>query len=387
MYIIILVVYSTLNIEQTLLNPFYSKVDHFTLCCYAKKSLPHVSCLSQDQDGFSSCDELLKNKVLKYAIWVLGVMAFAGNFVVILWRIVAKDTNRVNSFLLTNLAVADFLMGVYMLIIAYKDNSWQGVYFKHDISWRTSDLCVFAGVVSTLSSEVSVLTLTVVTLDRMICLVFPFRFRRISIKKAVVIMIFVWLLGSVIALAPLFYKSYFYDFKRNVHFFGRSAVCLPLQLSSDRPSGWEYSVSIFIVLNGLSFLFILVCYLVMYRTITKTASAVRSTRMNQDSTIAKRMMFIILTDFFCWFPVIIISILSLTGSLYDPKKEVYVWIAVFVLPINSSINPLLYTFSTPFVRKKLATRNLSAWSMRERSRTTQNSKGNLIKINCHLNRL
>ena len=367
--------------------PLYSKVDHFTLCCYAKQSRPHVLCLSQDQDGFSSCDELLKNRVLKIAIWVLGVMAFAGNLVVILWRMVAKDSNRVNSFLLTNLAVADFLMGVYMLIIAYKDNSWQGVYFKHDISWRTSDLCVFAGVVSTLSSEVSVFTLTVVTLDRMICLVFPFRFRRISIKKAVVIMIFVWLLGSVIALAPLFYKSYFYDFKRNVHFFGRSAVCLPLQLSSDRPSGWEYSVSIFIVLNGLSFLFILVCYLVMYRTITKTASAVRSTRMNQDSTIAKRMMFIILTDFFCWFPVIIISILSLTGSLYDPKKEVYVWIAVFVLPINSSINPLLYTFSTPFVRKKLATRNLSAWSMRERSRTTQNSKGNLIKINCHLNRL
>ena len=367
--------------------PLYSKVDHFTLCCYAKQSRPHVLCLSQDQDGFSSCDELLKNRVLKIAIWVLGVMAFAGNLVVILWRMVAKDSNRVNSFLLTNLAVADFLMGVYMLIIAYKDNSWQGVYFKHDISWRTSDLCVFAGVVSTLSSEVSVFTLTVVTLDRMICLVFPFRFRRISIKKAVVIMIFVWLLGSVIALAPLFYKSYFYDFKRNVHFFGRSAVCLPLQLSSDRPSGWEYSVSIFIVLNGLSFLFILVCYLVMYRTITKTASAVRSTRMNQDSTIAKRMMFIILTDFFCWFPVIIISILSLTGSLYDPKKEVYVWIAVFVLPINSSINPLLYTFSTPFVRKKLATRNLSAWSMRERSRTTQNSKGNLIKINCHLDRL
>ena len=367
--------------------PLYSKVDHFTLCCYAKQSRPHVLCLSQDQDGFSSCDELLKNRVLKNAIWVLGVMAFAGNLVVILWRMVAKDSNRVNSFLLTNLAVADFLMGVYMLIIAYKDNSWQGVYFKHDISWRTSDLCVFAGVVSTVSSEVSVLTLTVVTLDRMICLVFPFRFRRISIKKAVVIMIFVWLLGSVIALAPLFYKSYFYDFKRNVHFFGRSAVCLPLQLSSDRPSGWEYSVSIFIVLNGLSFLFILVCYLVMYRTITKTASAVRSTRMNQDSTIAKRMMFIILTDFFCWFPVIIISILSLTGSLYDPKKEVYVWIAVFVLPINSSINPLLYTFSTPFVRKKLATRNLSAWSMRERSRTTQNSKGNLIKINCHLDRL
>ena len=75
--------------------------------------------------------------------------------------------------------------------------------------------------------------------------------------------------------------------------------------------------------------------------------------MNQDSTLAKRMMFIILTDFACWFPVIIISILALTGNLYDPTKQVYAWIAVFVLPINSSINPLLYTFSTPYVRKTI----------------------------------
>ncbi len=81
----------------------------------------------------------------------------------------------------------------------------------------------------------------------------------------------------------------------------------------------------------------------------------RSTRMNQDSTLAKRMMFIILTDFACWFPVIIISILALTGNLYDPTKQVSAWIAVFVLPINSSINQSLYTFSTPFVRKKVAT--------------------------------
>ena len=75
--------------------------------------------------------------------------------------------------------------------------------------------------------------------------------------------------------------------------------------------------------------------------------------MNQDSTLAKRMMFIILTDFACWFPVIVISILALTGNLYDPSKQVYAWIAVFVLPINSSINPLLYTFSTPYVRKTI----------------------------------
>ncbi len=337
-------------------------MDHFTLCCYAKQSNPGVSCVSKIQDGFSSCDELLKNTVLKYSIWILGLMAFIGNLIVIIWRSVSKDSNRVNSFLLTNLAVADFLMGMYMLIVAYKDRVWDGVYFKHDIPWRASNLCIFAGVISTASSEVSVLTLTVITLERMVCIVFPFKFQRWSLKKASTIMFAVWILGLSISLVPLLNDAYFYDYDTNVHFFGRSAVCLPFQLSSDRPAGWEYSVFVFLVLNGISFFFILLAYVLIYHTVVKAASSVRSTRVNQDSAIAKRMMFIILTDFLCWFPVIIISILALTGNLYDPSKQVYAWIAVFVLPINSSINPLLYTFSTPYVRNRIPTAKLFSLS-------------------------
>ena len=201
-------------------------------------------------------------------------MALAGNLVVIIWRSVAKDMNKVNSFLLTNLAIADFLMGVYMLIIAYKDTLWDGEYFKHDFAWRASDLCIFAGVIATLSSEVSVLTLTVITLHRFVCIVFPFKFRRLSMKIVLAIMSVVWITGFGIALAPLCYDPYFYDYEQNVHFFGRSAVCLPLQLSSERPSGWEYSVFVFVFLNGSSFTFILLAYMFMYHTVVKTASAV-----------------------------------------------------------------------------------------------------------------
>ena len=250
-------------------------MDHFTLCCYAKQSNPSVTCTSKVHEGFSSCDELLKNTVLKYAIWIMGIMALAGNFVVIIWRCISTDSNRVNSFLLTNLAVADFLMGVYMLIIAYKDTIWNGVYFKHDVSWHASELCIFTGVVSTVSSEVSVLTLTVITLDRLVCIVFQFRFQRWSMKKASTIIAVVWTLGLCIAIVPLLLDDYFYDYEHNVHFFGRSAVCLPLQLSSERLAGWQYSVSIFLILNAASFVFILLAYVFMYRTIVKAARAVR----------------------------------------------------------------------------------------------------------------
>ena len=72
------------------------------MCCHAKKSLPNVICTSLVGNGVSSCDELLKNKVLTYCIWVLGAMALVGNLVVILWRIIGKDISRVNSFLLVS---------------------------------------------------------------------------------------------------------------------------------------------------------------------------------------------------------------------------------------------------------------------------------------------
>ena len=357
---------------------FSRKVDHFTLCCYAEKALPGVSCTSLEDNGISSCDELLKNTVLKYSIWVLGVLAFAGNVGVILWRVIGKDKNRVNSFLLTHLAVSDFLMGVYMLLIAYKDRLWDGVYFKHDISWRSSDLCIFAGVISTISSEVSVFTLTLITFDRVVCIAFTFKFRRMSMKRAVCLTTLIWILGIALAIIPLFDDAYFYDSRQRTHFYGRSPVCLPFELSSEKSPGWEYSAFVFLGLNGASFIFIVVAYVVMYRTITKASNAVRSTRANQDSTLAKRMLFIILTDFFCWCPVIIISILALANSLYDPRKQVYAWVAVFILPINSSINPLLYTFSTPLVRgsaaAKRATQSTSV-SMKSQRRPNEGMPG------------
>ena len=352
----------------------FRKVDHFTLCCYAEKALQSVTCTSLQGNGISSCDELLKNSVLKYSIWVLGVLAFLGNLGVILWRVIGKDKNKVNSFLLTHLAVSDFLMGVYMLLIAYKDRAWDGVYFKHDVSWRASDLCIFAGVISTISSEVSVFTLSLITFDRFICIVFPFKFRRMSMKRAVYLTTFLWILGIALAVIPLLDDAYFYDYAHQNHFYGRSPVCLPFELSNEKSPGWEYSVFVFLGINGTSFLFIVAAYVVMYRTITKAGNAVRSTRANQDSTLAKRMLFIILTDFFCWFPVIIISILALVNSLHDPRKQVYAWIAVFVLPINSSINPLLYTFSTPLARGSASKKRPTQSTLANSSATMKSKK-------------
>ena len=78
-------------------------------------------------------------------------------------------------------------------------------------------------------------------------------------------------------------------------------------------------------------------------------------------------MLIVLTDFLCWMPIIVIGLLSLLGKFHDPEKQAYVWIAVFVLPVNSALNPILYTFSTPLVRRKVGEHINSLLSFLERT--------------------
>ncbi|XP_067041831.1 uncharacterized protein [Acropora muricata] len=327
-------------------------LDEFILCCYAGRAAAGVNCHSP-KDEFSSCFDLMKNKGVQVCVWILGLTALLGNLIVLLMRVVAKEDNKVQSILLTNLAISDLLMGIYLLIIAIKDVQWQGEYFLHDFGWRSGVPCAVTGVLSMISSEVSVLMLTVLTTDRLICVVFPFKVRRMNRSIAYAVVGGVWVFGTMLAVIPILGLEYFYDKKRSVGFYGKSAVCLPLQLSAERMAGWEYAVGIFIGLNFVSFVYILVAYIVMFITVRNTSNKVRSTNLKRESQMARRMFFIVLTDFLCWMPVILIGLLSVLGKFDDPEKQAYIWIAVFVLPVNSSINPILYTFSTPDVRRKV----------------------------------
>ena len=47
----------------------------------------------------------------------------------------------------------------------------------------------------------------------------------------------------------------------------------------------------------------------------------------------------------------VVGCLALSG--FNMSPDVYAWIIVFVLPINSAINPFLYTLMAAFRRRKV----------------------------------
>ena len=116
-----------------------------------------------------------------------------------------------------------------------------------------------------------------------------------------------------------------------------------------RSPGLFFSVAILIGLNMLCFLLILYCYIV-YIVIIRTASqaskaASRQREMAEEIRRTLKVSAIVLTDFLCWFPICLIGVLVQAGVVTIPP-DIFAWVVTFVLPINSAINPFMYTIGS-----------------------------------------
>ncbi len=87
------------------------------------------------------------------------------------------------------------------------------------------------------------------------------------------------------------------------------------------------------------FLVVGYCYLAIFISARQTSkNAGRSRDQNEEIRMAMKIFVIVFTDFCCWVPVGIYSILIQAGAV-DDNPVAYAWIATLVLPINSAINP------------------------------------------------
>ena len=332
-------------------------LDTNLMCCHLDLLRQDADCEYAFNDNFASCHSMFRNRAPRRTLWVVGLLSLLGSLFVVGWQYFFPDNNVVQSIMLVNLGVSDGIMGIYLIIIGIKDLQWSGEYYLHDYEWRTGWFCHFNGAMSVFSSEVSVMMISLIAWDRLKNIVFPYTFAKITPRQTRIMCVVIWLVGGIMAFLPLSGMHYFSE-----RYYGNNVVCLPLQLSPRLEEGWEYSTSIFIVLNFFLFIFITVAYVAIlwkswsssrrlggHGTIREIRARAQSAQAKRERALAKRVFFIILTDFLCWMPIISIGIRSHVEKTFDPPGDLAVWIAVFALPINSAINPLLYTLSTPQV--------------------------------------
>ena len=142
-------------------------VSQHEICeCYVSDD---VTCTAaDDRSPFLTCDRLLSDRVLVVVMWLIGLNAIGGNIFVLSQRQKTIGKNKIQTFLLRNLAMADLLIGVYMLLIASAD-IYFGKYFPMRAeTWRSGITCKIAGTISIVSSEASVFFVTLISIDRFV---------------------------------------------------------------------------------------------------------------------------------------------------------------------------------------------------------------------------
>ncbi|KAI4874584.1 hypothetical protein NFI96_000021 [Prochilodus magdalenae] len=239
-------------------------------------------------------------------------------------------------------------MGVYLFFVGVFDVKFRGEYNKNAHVWMESLECRTIGFLAMLSSEVSVMLLTYLTLEKFLVIVFPLSHLRPGRSQTFAVLAVIWLLGLFIAAVPLLSDELFGNY------YGRNGVCFPLHSDRiEKPTAKGYSTGIFLGLNLVAFLIIVVSYSSMFYSIYKTginATELRS-RLHKDVAVANRFFFIVFTDALCWIPIFLVKILSLLEV--EIPGTITSWVVIFILPINSALNPILYTLTTSFFREQV----------------------------------
>ena len=325
--------------------------DNYKVCCPA--TLPGGFVVSQclaPFDEISSCDALLRSDLYRIFLAIFAILATVGNALSLALRMFILKKKQQSGFtvFVTHLCVSDFLMGVYLVMIGAADRVFMGVYLWEDKDWKTSVTCKVAGFLSLLSSEVSAAIICLITVDRFLVVQFPLsrlHFQRRSAQAGCLVL---WIMGTVLAAVPLLPAT------SSWHFYSQTGICIPLPVTRQDFPGHDYSFAVMIIFNFLLFLLIAAGQLVIYLAVRNQSvtGKINSDRRSRDLAVAQRLFTVVASDFLCWFPIGLLGLLA-SGNIPIPG-EANVGMAIFVLPLNSALNPFLYSLNTIQARRARA---------------------------------
>ncbi|XP_053331008.1 thyrotropin receptor [Spea bombifrons] len=289
---------------------------------------------SPKPDEFNPCEDIMGYNFLRVVVWFVNLLAILGNTFVLFVLVTSHYKLTVPRFLMCNLAFADFCMGIYLLLIASVDLHTRSEYYNHAINWQTGPGCNVAGFFTVFASELSVYTLTMITLERWYAITFAMRLdRKMRLRHAAFIMLVGWGLSFFLALLPLI----------GVSSYSKVSICLPM----DTESALSQTYIVFVLmLNIVAFVVICACYVKIYITVRNP----QYQSGDKDTKIAKRMTVLIFTDFICMAPI---SFYALSAIINKPLITVSNSKILLVLfyPFNSCANPFLYAILTKAFRR------------------------------------
>ena len=208
----------------------------------------HLISLDQQCDGIydcfdlsDECDEacnrrkqILEHWILKSLCWSLGLMAITFNAMILIRTIKSIKSAETGSMLMTQvlvslISIGDLLIGVYLVVLSVYDSFiYRDEYCSAQARWLSSTPCAVLGVISTIGSQMSLFSMTSLSLIRVIGITYsdmtaPSRVNKRWLVKIVSVATTIIALTLSLALVPLapsfedyFVQGIYYDEKNKL---------------------------------------------------------------------------------------------------------------------------------------------------------------------------
>lgn len=383
--------------------------------------------------------KLIEPSFFQVIIWIMAALAVLGNGAVFVstskklntgWSTMS-EVLKVHHFGIANLSLADFLMGIYLTCIAAVAAAFNGYDGRKKFVAQMSAFCDFLGVLSLVSSQMSVSVLLVMTSFRLYSVTHPYK--RVSPTKSSASIISLWVFWIFVAFVPLWNLEAttvafetvlggkcgltkktsmftYYNIKQILDaylervtnlckpfsnhtmtfpnglsgsqalsiaqhlklvnndpqffsYYRQQNLCTPMYFAHGTNDARYYGMSL-LIFNLTAFLYIFVAYWLIAVRTSGTESCLfccgkaktenlGEMRERENRQLYCKVMLIVVSDFLCWMPTSVLG-LAYTFSLYNLQhpdtcdamlnlvfpKSIF---TMFVLPINSAVNPLLHS--------------------------------------------
>ena len=377
----------------------------------------------------SNYHEIVEGSFLVGCSWCFGILATILNLIAIIATIfqILQEKSMVkisNLAMVVFIGLGDLCVGLYLVgisIVNYQYQHGDSTFCQDYYKWLTSDACSTLGILNTFGSQLSLYSMTLLSILRVFCI------KNSSLrgdiawkgKTAIALVCFSLVLSAAtIAVIPLLpqLEDYFVNglayfnnpmltgshnkdkhiailrehygkfkvqslswkqimnmvagmFSRfnnspvigsKVNFYGNSGVCLFKFFVRENDPQKLYTWVV-IIQNALCFLAITISYLIVYTTVEesskrvskgngpnptssvatkKTAPTASGKQSGRSSVLNRKITLMILTDFICWVPFIVVCTLHYLEVI--DATDYYSIFSIVILPLNSVINPLLY---------------------------------------------
>ena len=157
--------------EETCTNQFHCNSSNTRIPIWQQCD-GQINCQDSSDECNDGCGkEIIDGIPLKISSWIIGSLAVVFNTAIISislkdLRSIKSSVGLLNKLLIIFISIGDLLVGGYLFAISIIDNSYGASYCSKQTQWLSSHSCSILGIVSTIGSQLSLFSMTCLSLAR-----------------------------------------------------------------------------------------------------------------------------------------------------------------------------------------------------------------------------